>query len=139
MSSLDADAPVAAAEAIVDRLERRLGTERATLAGITQAKRPLAFEAMALEDRAAINRLAALAREEAAARQKVYDLELAREVGNERLAAAKAAELVARRPRYRSTTYRRIGGLEIAVGEEFEWLGWPSATDIHSIRPRGSF
>jgi hypothetical protein len=107
------DTASAAAAAIVDRLERRLASSRRELEGVAKERKAVAYKALGLDDAVAVRQLATLVKDETAAREAVRNLELAIEVGKERLAAAKAAELAERRPRYRA----QDGGEFIS----FEW------------------
>ena len=133
----DAATSVAAAEAIVDRLGHKLAASRSELEALARERRPLTFAAEALDDRNAARRLVALVREEAAARQKISDLDLALEEGRSRLMAAQAAEIAERKPVYNCDRTRRIGGLEIPAGQEFTLLAWPHETTCRSTpRPR---
>ncbi len=124
----DGAASVADAAKIIADIERQLTVARGSLDGLTRARRHSAYLA-ALGDRGAKSHLAVLASDEAQARQWISDLGLALGVARERLDAAQAAEIAARRPRYVSDQTRRIGGREIAADTEYELLTWPTEND----------
>ena len=124
------DGTVAGAEAIVASIESKLAAARSELEATARARRPLAYAA-ALDDAVAARQLATLVKDETAAQTKVRNLELACEMAGAELVAAKEAEIRARRPRYVSDRTRRIGGLTIEPGVEFELLNsWPTEDDV---------
>ncbi len=124
------DGTVAGAEKIVAKLEAQLAVARRELEATARARRPLAYAA-ALDDAVAARQLATLVKDETAAQTKVRNLELACEMAGAELVAAKEAEIRARRPRYVSDRTRRIGGLTIEPGVEFELLNsWPTEDDV---------